>query len=405
MDLQFGESVKNESARLESQGIDQNQIAGILCKKDPHGFNYGIGIMLDGAGKPMASSSTLLEYIAKEVQESKAGNYMNSASLMEELTRAVLRWQRIPENCWKQFKLILPSDGGTGAVQTAVTVALLLHPDINTLGIEELGWPAYAAIAKSARVKHREFPMHGVMNEEAVLPIYQAGPINTTGSVQPADVIRERAKTAARLKVPVVLDRAYSGFEFARLQKSRSYDEVMKKSFELQLKPFMDEGASFLLAISPTKAFVTFSLRPCGFLLAYIPDASREKEISLALTSAIRARGSSFEHPITRAFVKAFTRDQGRLEAEHMASLERVAVSENRWALLSRGSPMESLFTDKYAGLFRNPLCKPEAPLHIYNEHMYPVFSKDRCRLNVTGIPDDDALAKKHVDVFSRFCH
>jgi aspartate/tyrosine/aromatic aminotransferase len=405
MDLRFGESVKSEAARLESQGVDQNQIAGILCKKDPHGYNYGIGIMLDGAGKPMASSSTLLEYVAKEVHESKVGNYMNSASLMEELTRAVLRWQRIPENCWKQFKLILPSDGGTGAVQTAVTVALLLHPNINTLGIEELGWPAYAAIAKSARVKHREFPMHGAMNEEAVLPIYQAGPINTTGSVQPADVIRERAKTAARLKVPVVLDRAYSGFEFARLQKNRSYDEVMKKSYELQLKPFMDEGAAFLLAISPTKAFVTFSLRPCGFLLAYIPDAAKEKEISLALTSAIRARGSSFEHPITRAFVKAFTSDQARLEAEHMASLERVAVSENRWALLSRGSPMESLFTDKYAGLFRNPFCKPEAPLHIYNEHMYPVFSKDRCRLNVTGIPDDDTLAKKHVDVFSRFCH
>jgi len=33
--------------------------------------------------------------------------------------------------------------------------------------------------------------------------------------------------------------------------------------------------------------------------------------------------------------------------------------------------------------------------VNIYNEHLYPVFSDGRCRLNVTGLPSDGALAKK----------
>jgi hypothetical protein len=32
------------------------------------------------------------------------------------------------------------------------------------------------------------------------------------------------------------------------------------------------------------------------------------------------------------------------------------------------------------------------------------VFSGDRCRQNVTGIPEDEELARKHVAVFAAEC-
>ena len=62
-------------------------------------------------------------------------------------------------------------------------------------------------------------------------------------------------------------------------------------------------------------------------------------------------------------------------------------------------------FSDSYSGLFRNPQVKEGAQAHIYNEHLYPVFSADRCRLNVTGIPADEAIAREHVRVFAEQCY
>src|SRR5262249_43972514 len=154
---------------------------------------------------------------------------------------------------------------------------------------------------------------------------------------------------------------AYSGFEYARLAASLPYAQIMAKSFAAQVQPFMDAGVPFALAISPTKAFVTFSLRPCGFLLIYHPDPAKGQSLVPKLTGTIRARGSSFEHPITRAFVKAMVKDRAKLEAEHAQSLQRTAEAELQWQSLTKGTPMECLFTDAYAGLFRNPKAKPEA--------------------------------------------
>src|SRR6185312_8569950 len=41
----FGDEVIAEAQKLRESGLDANQIAGILCKKDPQGKNYGIGIL------------------------------------------------------------------------------------------------------------------------------------------------------------------------------------------------------------------------------------------------------------------------------------------------------------------------------------------------------------------------
>ena len=120
MNFQFGNQVKNEALRLEGTGKDPNQIANILCKQDSQGHNYGIGIVLDGNGQAMPSSPTLLDYVMAELEHCLKGNYLNSAEIMEDLTKNTLKWQRIPEKYWKNFKLALPSDAGTGAVQTGV---------------------------------------------------------------------------------------------------------------------------------------------------------------------------------------------------------------------------------------------------------------------------------------------
>jgi aspartate/tyrosine/aromatic aminotransferase len=405
MESQFGQQVYEQAQQLQQQGKDANQIAKILCDQDPDGHNYGIGIVLGGDGKPIATTSTLLEYTAAELKQSTLGKYMNSNALMEEVKIATLKWQRIPEEYWGNFKLALPSDAGTGAVKTALEMALELDNRVTTLGLEELGWPAYKAMAKLSRLDWKEFPFESVIDDDSIFPIYQASPMNTTGFVQAPDTIEARAKAAAAKNAWVLLDRAYPGFEFARLLHEESYDAVMRKSYELQIKPFLDQGAPFFLAIGPTKAFVTFALRPSGLLLVYCPDSSQMQEVSTLLNQAIRARGSAFEHPVTRAFAKAMTQDFGKLEAEQIKTLERLAEAEVMWRKLVQGTPMEYLYADNYAGLFRNPKVREGAEVAIYDQHVYPVFSKGRCRQNMTGIPHDEELARKHVKVFAEQCY
>ena len=97
--------------------------------------------------------------------------------------------------------------------------------------------------------------------------------------------------------------------------------------------------------------------------------------------------------------------DAGRLEAEHAGAMARVAAAEGLWRSLVEGTPMEYLYSDAYAGLFRNPRAREGAAERIYGQHLYPVFSGDRCRQNVTGIPEDEALARKHVAAFAEECY
>ena len=405
MDVPFGNQVVQHSRQLAESGKDENQIAKILVEKDEKGHNYGIGIILDGDGKPMKSSEVLLEYTKQEIESSIHGDYVNSAKIMDAAKTAALTWQRIPEKYWPNFVFALPSDAGTGAVKTAVEVRLSLHGKFTSIGVEELGWPAYKAISKTARVSFSEFPIGAVIDAENVLPVYQAGPMNTTGKVSDKEIIIARAKAAAAKNRPVVLDRAYSGFEFASLLENNSYDRIMKQSYELQIEPFITEGVSFALAISPTKAFVTFSLRPCGFLLVYCPEGKDMKQTTAAVNATMRARGSSFEHPVTRAFAKAMVNDLPKLEKEHIHALKRLAEAEKVWSQLAKDTSIERLFSPQYAGLFRNPRARQDAASVIYDKHIYPVFAQDRCRLNVTGIPGDEELAKEHVRVFAGQCY
>ncbi|MXZ73955.1 MAG: aminotransferase class I/II-fold pyridoxal phosphate-dependent enzyme [Gemmatimonadetes bacterium] len=398
----FGTAVLRTAEALSAQGKDANQIAKFVCDQDPDGYNYGIGIVVDGKGRAWPTSETLLNHARAEIDHSLAGEYMSTASLSDPLKEAVLRWQRIPEDHWGRFSLLIPSDAGTGAVKTAVEMALQLYPDLQAIGVEELSWPAYKAIARMSRIACREFPIGDVMDASDLLRIYQAGPMNTTGRVQSLETMNERA--SASKGRPVLLDRAYSGFEYARLLDSHGYDEIMAMSYDDQIRPFIENDVPFWISVSPTKSFGTFALRPCGMLLVHLPDASRSGEVAALSNTVTRARGSSFEHPVTRAFVSALVNDLASLEREHADILRRVAAAEQAWKDRCAGSPLSELFTDRYAGLFRNPRVEDEAQAVIYDAHLYPVFTPGRCRLNVTGLPEDEDIAGDHVKVFARFC-
>lgn len=402
---EFGKKVKDNASALASEGKDANLIAKIIFDADPEGYNYGIGIVLDTDGKAMATSETLLRYVVEEVEESDRGDYLNSSALMADLKASVLKWQRIPEALWDSFVLVLPSDAGTGAVNLAVEVALAMNTGLRCIGVEELGWPGYKAIARGCRVEYQEYPSNGVIAEEGVLPIYQAGPQNTTGQVVPPDVVAQRAASMARAQRLCLLDRAYSGFEFASLLATQGYDALMQMSYEQQIAPFVDQGIPVLIAISPTKCFRSFALRPAGMLLAFVPHFGMRKQLTTVANTVMRARGSSFEHPITRAFVKAMVRDRRLLEMEHTVVLGRVAAAEQVWAALTSGTPIEPLFSDGYSGLFRNPNIHEGADVRLYNEHIYPVISGGRCRINVTGIPSDRVLQEKHAGAFASSCY
>ena len=79
MSVEFGAQVNEKAKQLADQGKDPNQIAKILFDQDDQGSNYGIGIILTGKGKPMATSPVLLEYISRELENCGPGSYMNSA--------------------------------------------------------------------------------------------------------------------------------------------------------------------------------------------------------------------------------------------------------------------------------------------------------------------------------------
>lgn len=396
----FGQAVAQKQKELLSSGKDVNQIAKILYNEDPEGFNYGIGIILDGNGNPEETSPVTLDFLKNEIDKSTAGSYYNSAANMDDLKKAVLNWQSIPETYSDFFSLALPSDAGTGAVSTALDYALLHSKEPSKLGVEELGWPAYKAMAEMKRVSIKEFPHDEVIKGKSRIPLYQAGPLNTTGVVPEKELNEKRAAYAAKKGQIVVLDRAYSGFEYARLIKTKSYEDIMRMSFETQLLPYIEKGCRFAVAVSPTKAFVTFALRPAGFLLVFDPD---KKQKTKELSRLIRARGSAFEHPATRAFVNAMINDLTALKKEHTKALKRLDEAAEKWKKYSAGTPLENSFSDHYAGLFRNPLIKKNGITEIYSHHVYPVFSNGRCRINITGIPDDEVKASDHVNIFSKY--
>jgi hypothetical protein len=404
-ELPFGRATLDKAAALEKLGRDPNQIAGILCDQDPEGHNFGIGIVIDRDGRPMPSSPTLLAYAARELETSKLGRYMNSADSMEELKARVLEFQRIPASYADHFSIATPSDAGSGAVKMGLELAFALDPARTAVGVEELGWPAYASMAAAMRAEYREFASDAVIDDPHVVPVYQAGPLNATGLVRDRNVNEARARAAARHGATVLLDRAYPGFEFARDLKTDSYDAILKKSHELQVQPYLHAGVPFLIALSPTKSFVSFALRPCGVLLAFSPDPVAKTACARQMGALLRARGSAFEHPLTRAFIKAFIEAPEALEGEHRSVLKRVADADADWRRQARGTPLEPLFGVRYAGLFRNPKVAPGAACHLYDKHLYPVLANGRCRLNVTGLSADREVAREHAKAFAEFCH
>ena len=270
--IEFGHKVIEKAQQLAQEGRDPNQTAKILCDADPLACNYGIGIILDRNGNPYPTSPTLLKYVKKELETSTSGSYMNSMKDAGKIKEMVLQWQRVPQEHWDSFIFAMPSDAGTGSVKTGLEYAALVRPGIRRIGIEELGWPAYSAIAGSIRLGIEEYPTASVIDENGVLPLYQSGPMNTTGAVMKTETVIERAEAASRSGRLLFLDPAYSGFEFAHDAMSRTYDAVMKASFARNLEPFIENGVSFILAVSPTKAFCSFALRPAGFLFVFVPE-------------------------------------------------------------------------------------------------------------------------------------
>jgi aspartate/tyrosine/aromatic aminotransferase len=401
MSTKFGSQVVAKAEQLLAAGKDANQIANILFQQDGAGRNYGIGIILDGMGQPADTSPTLLAAAQAELALSGLGNYCNSGNVLTELKSQILEWQRIPEELAPHFKLALPSDAGTGAVQSALQAAHLLSPQLDTISFEKMSWPAYKTIAKVVGLNTQETPLGDAGSGPSVLPVYQPGPHNSTGRVPSNEEVQARAADGDDW---VLLDRAYSGFEFAGDLAETSYDAVMRKSYESQIKPFIDAGRPFMMAISPTKAFVTFALRPCGILLAFCPDPSLGDKVQGAFNATIRSRGSSFEHPITRAFAGAMINHLPALEAEHAYALQRLAEAEASWRRLAQGTPLAAAFSSSYAGLFRNVPMQEGAAAELYDQHVYPVFSGGRCRLNVTGLPSDADAAAADVALFAKLC-
>jgi aspartate/tyrosine/aromatic aminotransferase len=395
--------VASRANELRDGGADVNQVADILARADRHAANYGIGIILDGFGRPMPTSPELVAQTLRASNDGIEASYLSSKPLQAELLQQVLSWQRIPESYWQDFLLVTPSDAGTGAVNTAVQLYLMMNEQISALAVEELSWPVYQSIAASNRVG---FASYALQAEDILRPtaitIMQAGPHNSTGYICSSDIIQTRADAAARKGLPIILDRAYPGFENAEVLQNQGYDAVMQRSSDHYLLPFLQSGCSVSIALSPTKAFRSFALRPCGLTLVYEPDANKRKLLESAMITVNRSRGSAFEHPATRGFIRGLVENRSVLELEHGETLQRLAQAQKLWKELLQGHPLAEAFTSQYAGMFRNLFAIDGCEEAFYEAHIYPVIAGNRCRINVTGIPQDEAKAQGHIDVFAK---
>ncbi len=388
---------------LRDGGADVNQVADLLARADSRAANYGIGIILDGHGLPMPTSPELMAQTMRAGEEGTAATYLSSKTLYPELLQQVLSWQRIPKQYWGEFLLVTPSDAGTGAVNTAVQMYLMMNSKITSLAVEELSWPVYQSIAGGNRIG---FESYGLQEDKVVasnlLTVMQAAPHNSTGYVCPPEIIRARAENCAELGLPIVLDRAYPGFEHAGMLASQGYDAVMQRSCDHYLLPFLQTNCSFALSLSPTKAFRSFTLRPCGLTLVYEPDMQKRKLLAGAMNTINRGRGSAFEHPASRAFIRSLVENRPVLELEHGETLQRLADAQALWQKLLQGHPLAAAFSPQFAGMFRNLMAVEGCEKAFYQAHIYPVLAGNRCRINVTGIPLDEDQAQTHINVFAR---
>ena len=75
MTSSFGSTVLQAAETLSTQGMDANQISKIVCDRDPEGYNYGIGIVVDGEGGAWPTSKTLLNHVMTEIGNSLLGEY------------------------------------------------------------------------------------------------------------------------------------------------------------------------------------------------------------------------------------------------------------------------------------------------------------------------------------------
>jgi aspartate/tyrosine/aromatic aminotransferase len=409
MDMDFGKSVLAKSLVLKKTGKDVNDIAKILAGDDELGWNYGVGNILDGKGKPIDSSLVLQETSKIElVDNCKKAQYVNSAKYMDIFKKAVLSWQQIPEKYWDNIILVLPSDSGTGAVDVGLRFTSWLYPDLKTLAVEKLGWPVYKTSAKINNLKFAEFDYNWqLVSGRSRLPLIQSGPLNSTGKVDNLRDWEEVAELARSSNRPVLLDRAYSGFAYADLilnKRNITLEKIMNLEYNSMLSPFLENGVETVIAISPTKCFGTFNLRPAGILLIYSPTKQRLRKLNIFLNQRIRVRGCAFENPITRAFVISFIEYNMTFLREHFTILQRTVNANQNWKKLCKNEDLKNLFGANYAGIFRNFPVKPGSEVKIYDQHIYPVFSKHKndtmCRVNTTGLPDDKDLAKKHISAF-----
>ena len=411
----FGRSVLARAKELVGMGMDPIKVSDELFKADksPLATNLGIGVCLGENGRPMRTSSVLHKFLKRVCKKSLFGYYVNSSEFMEALKKEVLLWQGIPEFYWEHFLLVLPSDSGTGAVNVSVETALMRNPDLDTLGVEAYGWSVYKTMARVKRVGFKEFEVTGVVGDRnpKVLPLYQASALNGTGLVRSLDCWQDRALYSNIDGKEVVLDRAYSVFEQTRLLRANQkysnldFERLAKVSFEQYIKPFLEHGVTTYIPISPTKTFITFDKRPAGFLLVYVPHLKDVPAMKRDLAEVIRTRGCSSEHPVTRAFVRAFVANRKGLEKEHFEILLRLRKAEEVISPLVRNTALSPLFLEMYASLFRNFLVRAGADVFLYDHHLYPVFSNEGddlwCRINLTGISSDPARAEVQLDLLA----
>lgn len=388
--------------RLRRAGLDPNQIAEILWQRDPIGFNYGVGVVLNGDGRPMATPPEIVDAVIRETLESQLAVYRTlSNDDRERLKEAVLDWQGCPAALRSRFEIAVISDSGTGALQTGLQLEALMNGQAERTAIRPRGWPAYRALAASAQLSFDDGENALARLDRRTIVVHQAGPHNTSGAVESAMDLREAARRIGAAGASLVLDRAYPAFEHAGRVASEGLAAVSQRSFEEQVLPFVDEGIPFSLALSPTKAFRTFALRPAGFLLIHTPDHQTRDRVRAALPGLVRARGASSSHPATRALVALLMDRSLALARAHEESLARTARAEAAWRTLCRGTALEPLFGPGSGGLFRNILMDAQRQPRVYDAHVYPVFFEDRCRINITGLPEDLEMARSHVALFA----
>ena len=373
------------------------------------GRSYAIGdIRKDGL--PLETSFIFNAWIDRE-RKNTIGTYVNADGQAKSAAdAAVLDMLGVKPEYRESCRVFFTPMSGTGANNIAKNANFYMYgKKIKALANADLSWPVHDLYALMRGLALKKFGPEDAYGEQGVYSIFQCGPHNTTGITPLQPVWIQRAEKNRGTGIPVHLDIQYLGFmsAFRIFSGEMTYDEAIRREFEISVEPFFERGVTCAIALGFTKCCITFADRTYGAVIVFSKDGKELAELSRAVKLATTEFEGAGQSPLGRGTIRAFAKDPEKIRQEYEAVLRYVGSVRAMCERLTRGGPLYPYFDPKnktfYSGIFRNIPIKKDAAEAVYSVGLFPAIFLEppRMRINITCFPGDESEAGQDLSAFA----